>query len=281
MSDDGVVKHRKVVSSGQLAILELLYKYRFGSIELLRISLGLHEGPGLYKKLKILVDGKYVGKRYESSYRIKGIPAAYHLLAKGFRELQKLPNYPSIDEKLIKYSYRDNTVKQPFIADNLCLYSTALELMRLYPELKLFTQRDLAHRPHFPKKLPDGFVSLKATAHDKPFRYFLDIIPDDTPRYIVDKKIVDYYEFFDEYDWEVKTKSKLPAMLLLTESGSYEKRLQRLVDKKQRALDSDDLEYFTSTLVALKNATSQEKDIWSNVEDPDELLDLVAIGINS
>jgi len=64
MSDSVGIKHRKVVSKGQLAVLELLYKFRFGSIELLRISLGLNEGPGLYNKLKILVDEGYVGKRW-------------------------------------------------------------------------------------------------------------------------------------------------------------------------------------------------------------------------
>ena len=52
MSGTVGVKHRKSVSKGQLEVLKLLYKYRFGSIELLRSSLGLNKTPVLYKKLE-------------------------------------------------------------------------------------------------------------------------------------------------------------------------------------------------------------------------------------
>jgi hypothetical protein len=275
MSGRREVKHRKVISVGQLAILKLLHKYRFGSIELLRVSLGLNVGPGLYKKLEILCDQDYVGKRYDSSYRIKGIPAAYHLLPKGYRVLQGLPEYQSIDDKLVKYSYRDKTTKQPFIGQILQVYIAALELTRLYPSVKLFTKRELVGRKHFPSRLPDAFVSLKPEDNKKPYRYFLDVIPDGEPRYKIDKKIADYFDFFDGGGWEA-TNSALPVMLLLCESVSFERRVQRLVARKLDSLGSDEPEYFTSTLKALKNAGAGAMAIWSNVEDPEEPYDLEA-----
>ncbi len=249
--------------------MKLLYKYRFGSIELLKVSLELSVGPSLYRKLETLCDRGYIGKRYESSYKIRGLPAAYCVLAKGLQELQKLPGYEPIDEKVIKYSYKDKTVSQAFISHNLQVYRTAIELQRLYPAIKFFTRRELTGRKHFPKNLPDAFVSLQAENTAKPRRYFLDLIPDSTPRYVIDKRIGDYYEFFETGGWEA-TKSPLPAMLLLCESGSFEKRLQQLVSRKRRSLDSDEPEYFTSTLSALKSVNADSKIIWSNVDQPDE-----------
>jgi len=274
MSGTVGVKHRKSVSKGQLEVLKLLYKYRFGSIELLRSSLGLNKTPVLYKKLELLIDQEYVGKRYDSSYRIKGIPAAYYLRTMGFRELQKYPGYEAINDKLVKYAgSKDKIVRQGFIAEVLTVYGVALNFQKLYPELKFFTKRELASQKNFPKNLPDAFISLKASGQEKPNRYFLNVIADSTPRYEVDKLINDYYEFFDNYDWVKRTSSKLPAILLLCESGSYERRLQRWVIRKQGSLD-DELEYFTSTLTALNN---DQKDIWSSVEEPDELVSLDGI----
>ena len=189
--------------------------------------------------------------------------------------MQRLPEYQSIDEKLIKYSDKDKRISLPFITHNLRVYSTSIELQRLYPGIKLFTKRDLAGQKHFPDHLPDAFVSLKVKGNNKPYRYFLDLIPDGEPRYKIDTKIADYDEFFDEEDdyWGT-TKNPLPVMLLLCESGSFERRLQKQVVRQQHALDSNELEYLTSTLVALKNARAEEKDIWSNIEDPDELVAL-------
>ncbi|HUB92953.1 MAG TPA: hypothetical protein VMB52_00430 [Verrucomicrobiae bacterium] len=276
MFDKQSAKHRNSISDGQLAIVKLLYKYRFGSSELLRISLGLNEGPGVYKKLKILCDDGYVARRYDKSYKIQGMPAAYYLLAKGYRELQRYSEFRAIDDKLIKYSYKDKTVGKPFVGRNLNVYRATVELQRLYPDIKIFTKRELIGRKHFPPELPDLFVSLKADGDDKPHRFFLDFIPANTPRPAIDKRIADYNKFFDEGGWD-STGSALPTMLLLCELGADEKRVQRWVRHKQNALDSDEPAYYTSTLPALKIATSDSLEIWSSIDEPDELLSLLSI----
>jgi hypothetical protein len=279
MFEELSVKHRSSISNGQLAILKLLYTFRFGSSELLRISLGLNEGPGVYKKLKILCDDGYIARRYDSSYKIKGMPAAYYLLAKGYRELQKLPEYQAVDDKLIKYSYKDKTVGKPFISRNLSIYRATIELQRLHPPIRIFTKRELLTRKHFPPELPDMFISLKVENEGKPYRYFLDFVPDNTPRSAVDKRIADYNDFFDEGGWD-STNSALPTVILLCESGSHEKRVQRWVKSKQYALDTDEPAYYTSTLSALRLAAPDGMAIWTSVEEPDELHALEAISVN-
>jgi len=63
----------------QIDILELLYKYRFSSRQLLLDSLG--EGSGtdsnVYQKLEVLITRRLVFKRYEPRQKLFGVPYAY------------------------------------------------------------------------------------------------------------------------------------------------------------------------------------------------------------
>src|SRR5665213_2489434 len=170
--------HRSVLNDGQLAVLGLLYKFRFGSIELLTRSLGLKVGSGLYQKLTILCELGYVDKHYDKSYRFRGMPAAYYLTPKGLKVLQKQPNYDSVDDKLIQYSYRDKIVEERLILHSLALYKASWELQRLHPTLKLFTKREITGLVYFPKQRPDAFVTLKLKDQDKPLQFYLDVFPD-------------------------------------------------------------------------------------------------------
>ena len=273
--------HRKNINVGQLAVLKLLYKYRFGSIELLRISLGLNKGPGLYKKLEILKELGYVGKKFDSSYRIKGISAAYYLEPSGLKVLQALPEY-SISDSLIKYSYDDKKRTLPYITHYLQVYGALSELQRLYPGMRVFTKRELAGQKHFPEELPDALLSLKLESNTKPFRWFLDIFADWPPRYKIDNKVANYDHFFDSEDnyWGT-SHHPLPAVLFLCESGRLERHVQRLVSRKIKNAEVDELEYYTSTFKALKNASLEAQEIWSGVEDPEDLYDLMATHRNS
>lgn len=261
------------LTNGQQLILDLLYTYRYGSIELLRNSLGLKNNSGLYQKLEVLIERGYIGKHYKKDYRLRGMPAAYYLLAKSYKALKDLPNHNDITDSLIKYSYKDGARSESFITHSLQIFRAAFDFQRLHPGLRFFTARDLAQYDNFPKKLPDGYLSLKVNPDEPPKRYFLDIIPDGTPRYVVDKLVSDYNDFFTEGGWD-DTGSELPALLILTDTGASEKRFQRQIRKKQDLLDMDELHFYTSTLSALKNARVDDVVIWSEVNEPDELFTL-------
>jgi hypothetical protein len=68
------VKTQKL-QSGQLVVLDLLYKFRFASIDLLQATLNTKHNLALYNRLKILVNNEYVGKRYKPSDRYKRVKA--------------------------------------------------------------------------------------------------------------------------------------------------------------------------------------------------------------
>lgn len=255
------------LNSKQIEILELLYKYRFGSRQLLAASLNM-KPDSLYRKLELLITYKFVAKRQEPINKLMGIPAAYYLTPQGLRLLQKLPDHKHITDSLIKQSYKDKTVTQSFITQTLRVYEQTNRLKAFYPDLRIFTRRDMSQYSYFPDTLPDAFLSLKTEG--EPQRFFLDIIPDSLPPKPLFQRIAQYIEFFDEGGWDI-TDSKLPLILLIGETGATERKIQRIARAAlQKAETDEDIEIYTSTLGAVQKMEGTGS-IWTSLDEPDEL----------
>lgn len=265
---------RSALKQGQIDILELLYKYRFGSRQLVADSLGIKAGSSLYDKLNVLIKHGLVAKRHEKRLKLQGIPAAYYLTPKGLRTLQTLDEHDYITESTIKASYRDKVVSQAFVNHTLNVYRQTNALKQQYPELKVYLRRDMSRYDYFPDNLPDAFLSLKVD--DTPKRFFLDVIPDSLPRNLLDRRITSYAGFFEEGGWDV-TNSEPPKLLFITEKGATESRTRRTVRAAlSRADMEDELGVYTTTLAALHDIATVDT-IWANIEDADDRLSLLEL----
>jgi DNA-binding PadR family transcriptional regulator len=259
---------RTVLKQGQIDILELLYTYRFGSRQL--VADGLNMKPdSLYRKLEVLVKHGWVAKRQEARLKLTGTPAAYYLTPKGLRTLAALPDHEYITDSVIKGSYKDGTVTQSFITQTLRVYAQANRLTAAYPNLRVFTRRNMSRYSYFPQPLPDLFLSLKQE-EGQPKRFFLDVIPDSLPTKPLYQRITNYAEFFDEGGWEPVDTSP-PILLLLGETGT---RIQRTTRSAlYKAEIDEELSVYTSTFGATENLLDNSA-IWTSLDDPDELLAL-------
>lgn len=266
---------RSTLNAGQVRLLDLVYTYRFSSRQLLADSLGVKPENGLYEKLEILVKYEYLAKRFEKRLKLQAIPAAYYLTPKGLRTLQNLPEHAYITDAVIKGSYKDRTVGQDFVTHTLNVYKYTNLLKRHYHGLKVFTKREISQYDYFPSQLPDAFLSLPSGDPKQPKRFFFDLVSDSLPRSALDRRIANYCEFFDEGGWDI-TGSELPTILLLSEWGPAEKRIQRNVRLLLYRSDLEELPVYTSTTSALEHMTD-ERAIWTSVEDTDELLELRAL----
>ena len=262
---------RSALKQGQIDILEVLYKYRFGSRQLVADSLGIKAGSSLYEKLNVLIKHGLVAMRQEKRLKLLGVPAAYYLTPKGLKSLQALDGHGHITEATIKASYRDKVLSQAFVSHTLDVYSLTNALKHQYVDLKVYLRRDMSRFSYFPDSPPDAFLSLKLG--NIPQRFFLDVIPDSLPRNILDRRITSYAEFFDEGGWET-TNSELPGLLLVAEKGTTETRARRAASAAiNRADIDDDLGVYTTTMSALKGAAASDT-IWTSIDDADELLSL-------
>jgi hypothetical protein len=269
---------RVKLNSGQVKVLEIVYRYRFVSRQLLGGSLGIKPENGLYEKLEILVGHEYLGKRLEKQLTLQNVPAAYYLTPKGLKYLQGLPEHDYVDDQAAQESYRDKSVTGfPFIRHRLNVYGQTLTLQRQYPDLKVFTQRDMRRYSYFPEKLPDAFLSLPSDDLDQPHRFFFDIVRDRQSRNDLINKLKEYTEFFDDGGWD-ETESEIPALLLLCEWSPTEKSIQRFIRGQLSRLDSG-VRVYTSTFAAV-GGNSANRTIWTDVHDNDELVSLTEISVN-
>lgn len=264
-----MIDGRSVLKPGQLDILELLYKYRFGSRQLLADSLGIKAGSSLHEKIQVLIKHGYIGVRLEKRLKLYGIPAAYYLTPKGLRTLAALPNHEYITDSVIKGIYRDKNVSQTFVTQNLCVYSQTNYLKHFYPNLKVFLKHDMSRFSYFPKILPDAFLSFLVSGDMPPLRFFLDIVSASFSSRLLYQRVTNYAEFFDTGGWD-SVSSELPGLLFVGESGATERRLQRLVRSAVRNSELDDIQIHTSTYGAVEHLEG-EGEIWTSLEDREDL----------
>lgn len=263
------IDKRSALKQGQIDILEMLYKYRFGSRQLLADSLGIKSGSNLFEKLNVLMKHGFVARRYDKSYKLRGLPAAYYLTPKGLRRLQLIHSSERVTDAIIKASYRDKVVSQSFVNHVVEVYTHANRLQRKYPSLKVFLRREMALYSYFPANPPDAFLSLKTA--DGLRRFFFDVVSKDTPPSAINLRLVKYMEFFDDDGWDA-TGSDLPKLLFLLENLSAENRLRRAAHAVRSRFDLDDeVEVYTATT---ENLLRENSAIWSNIDEPGEILSL-------
>lgn len=264
---------RSIIKQGQIDILEVLYKYRFGSRQLVAESLGVKAGSSLYEKLRVLIKHGLVAMRHDKRLKLHGIPAAYYLAPKGLKALQALGGHEYITEAVIKASYRDKVLSQAFINHSLSIFRCTNALKRAYPGAKVYLRRDMSRYSYFPGLLPDAFLSVPTDDPEQPKRFFLDIIAEGTPRRALDVRLSNYCEFLDQGGWDV-TGSDWPILLLISEKGSSEKFLQRTARAVLNRNDIEELDMLTSTVQAVSHGEANMK-IWTHIDEPDQLIKLV------
>ena len=261
-------KHRKKLNAEQLEVLELLYRFRFGSNDLIARYFGKKDRSFVFKRLSILLEQDLIGKRFDSSYRIQGKPAAYYLTPAGARVLQERRK-PDEDAINIKAIYKDKTVKDDFVRHCLDIFAIYNRLKAQYGDrLKLFTKANLNYErfDYFPHPLPDAYIRLRLDGEDKQF--FLDVYYDGQPFFAAVRKIKKYADYAEGGEWE-ETGTELPKVLAVCESSSLQKRLQ----KRMVSLGDEELIFALTTKARL---LGEEARVWHSAADPDEAVTLQA-----
>jgi hypothetical protein len=267
---DHIPRYRHSLNQEQVDVLELLYKFRFASSELIARHCGKKSGVFVYKRLKILQEQGFIGKRFDSSYRLQGKPAAYYLLPKGARKLQVHREDLNINITLL---YKEKTVSEAFAQHYIDILAVYIQLQQLYGgKLKLFTKSQLREYEYFPKPLPDAYLSLKSG--NEPKRFFFELIENSTPFFVVDKKIKKYIAYFENGAWD-DTGSDFPGILLLCETPALQKWVQKRVATNLNNADVDDLLFATAAKNILLKSTGSSS-IWQTADEPNNRLPLHA-----
>ena len=271
-------KYRKKLNQEQVAVLQLLYRFRFASSEQIAKYSEKKSNKFIQKRLKILEDQELIAKRYNKSYKLKGKPAAYYLTSKGARALEANTSRKPDEAINIKRLYKDKDVSEGFIEHCLNIVNIYLALKALYPaqgKLNYFTKSQLSYGKYdfFPNPLQDAYIRIKTSKGEKEF--FLDIFEDSQPFFVLIRRIKKYLDYAGSGEWaRYDEGNELPTVLLVVQNKSVHKRLRKRLAKELRE-SYEELTFATTRLEHIHNPDYKGK-VWFPIDedgdDPDEPL---------
>jgi len=241
--------HRKTLNKNQLSILYTLYKFRFGTTDLLRTT---QTKPitrqYMNTRLRILCEQEYIGRRYDSSYKLQAKFAQYYLLPKGIVMLKQYPEH--FHAQVLRNIKRDEGASERFARHSINVFAIYAKLKDKYGEdvggsLYFYTKSYMVGEKAegFPKPLPDAFASF-GDEH-----YIIECFDDTMPQSAMKKRIEQLVENADSGDW-ILTKG-YPSVLLVCETVRLQKLVRRWADVELERGWSDDLSIEVKALDSL------------------------------
>lgn len=266
------------ISKQQLQILEFIYGYRFVSTKHVQLLLGKSQIQQAQQRLNTLLAKEYIGRKFSSTDRLTGKYASYYLMPKG---IQLLKYYG--DAKVLRNMYKDRTASERFIAHCLSLGDLHADLVRIYGDnLRFWTKSRLVlddfafydnpDNGHsydcFPQPLPDAYLEV----YDDKFNgsdFLMEVWHDNVPFFVYRNRIKYYMEYVDDGTWKDSVGSELPTVLLVCESPTLQRRVQRFLKKLADEIDNDELQFLVTNRAQLAVA-EPEATIWTEYDEDAE-----------
>ena len=258
-------KRLAALKKGQIDILEVLYGGRFCSCKLLADSLGIRSLSNLHEKLNVLMKHGFVDRRYDKSFRLRGMPAAYYVTPKGLRQLQLIHGRERVTDAIVKAGYRDRVVSQAFVNHMVRVCAYINQLQHRYPLLEVLLRREMMLYSYVPANPPDAFLLLRV--NDGIRQFFFDVVSKDMLPSTINRRIVGYMSFFDSGGWN-EANSDMPKLLLLLEDTAMKRRLERTARAIRSRFDLDDeIEIYVAMAEDLLNGDTA---IWLSIDETSE-----------
>ena len=247
-------KFRKSLSKNQVKLLEVLYKFRYGSTDLVSEMVSKDRST-IYESFYILGKQGYIHKLYDSSYRLPGRPAIYCLASKGLKYLR---DNTELDKTTLRNFYKNKTMRVEHIDHCLNVFTIFLTLKRhTGKKFYIYTKYELI-REAFPKPLPELYL-VRRDNSDKP-SYMLDIFAPGTFTWLLRKRISQHQDLSEE---DSEFYAVYPNVLLIAQNESTERRLFKLTYENYY-----DLNFYLTQQDILLN--SKDGEVWIDMSGAEE-----------
>ena len=232
--------YRRPLNTQQLAILTLLARFRFGTSILLAASLNSTQ-RSRHTRLRILNEQEYIGKRYDSRYKLAGRSAEYYLLPKGITVIQE---NDTISPKLAKLIVKDEHASDRFIQHCLNILATSAQLKSMYGDKLQFRIRsDYAGNELFPQPLPDGYAFIENPKTKTRTHYFLECFDGTMPESVMRATITKHIDWYDNDNWT--TDAAYPTVILICRDERLKTKVNKWIQKVLDEAWSDDVRFET------------------------------------
>lgn len=242
-------QRRKRLDKGHIALLEMLFRFRFGTTDLLARSQGKRSGAQVYKRLRTLLEQGYVGRRYETGYRLRGQGASYFLLAKGLQQLKQFSDV-GVPQQVLHKMRRDKVASDRFIQHNLAVLDIYSHFRALYGDEMVFsTLNDMEALESAENPLPDAILNIAG------IEFALEILQEAEPLTSTIKKLGEY----------VKQGRCSVKVLCVCETTSLQQKLQK------RLSGVSELSGLSVYIASRQNLARIDEDerVWFNASESD------------
>lgn len=246
-------KYRRALNQEQVEMLELLYRFRFVTIATLRNYFSeSYPGMNIHRKLDILADQGFIGKRYFDNFRLLHKPVVYYLLPAGARKLSQFRDEDDTDQINIKNLYRDSTVSERFAMHCVAVFDLYNHLGDEYGNsLDFYSKSDLADVKTLPNPAPDAYVTLKKDVGTAS-HFFLEVLDDDAHLMAdASKKIRQIISYKRSGNWALHG-SEFPSVIFVCSSDEACKRVQKRCEAALNKAWVLDMTFTVTTLDAIE-----------------------------
>lgn len=231
------------ITPKQLEILKLIYRYRFLNRIQIQSFLNHKDPKTINTWLKDLTNKKIIGRHYLNIIKENNKPAIYYLSNKSKAILL---DEPEINPSSLKRVYREHLRSQKLMDHSVLLADFYFHLTEISKDQKLhfLTKVDLSSRDYLPKPLPDAYIAMQQDLEIK--RYFLEIVDDSTPRFILRAKTQMYIEYCASDIWTTNTEHPFPKILLLCPNSIIKDFLHKHITRALEQEPDIDIEFYLS-----------------------------------
>jgi DNA-binding MarR family transcriptional regulator len=243
----------------QQAILNLLYRFRFATSQQLSQTLDIGKAT-INKRLQLMTELQYIGRRYEPEYHLLRKHATYYLLPKGVDALKKMPGN-KFDAYVLRNTRKDQGASEQFVEQSLGLFDIYCRLnAELGDSLHFFTRSQLANKyDYFSEFTPAAYMRIDKG--DEARDFFLEYLQSSKPFFTAIQRLKEYVEYGDSGEWEAAIDGRLPPVLLVCDSQRLQSRLMKRAGFALSEAD-DDLKFYVTI--------TTELNAWLNLVDQDE-----------
>lgn len=244
--------HRKALNKDQLNVLYALYKFRFGTTDLLKTTQSKNiSRKYMNTRLRILCEQEYISRRYGGSYRLQAKFAQYYLLPKGIEVLKQHPEH--FNKQVLRNIKKDVDASDRFVRHNINIFAVQAKLKELYNDVsgvgfRFYTKGYMIgdKAEGLPKPLPDAFTSIKIAEDKSTKHYLIECFDDTMPQSVMRKRIEKLIDHSDNDEWTLT--EKYPTILLVCETERLRKTVQRWANAEVKRSWSTELVISVKTI---------------------------------
>lgn len=219
------------ITPKQLAILILLYRFRFLNSKQIQMLLN-HKNPvRSHAWLSDLVNKGYIKGHYDrGTFGENTKPTLFHLLPLSRKVLK---NLEECEESILNLIYKDGKRSQRFIDHCLLLADIYLKYRKESESegfiLHFLTKSDLASYEALPNPLPDAYIATKGPSGESS-KYFLEIVDSGTPRFALRGKVRGYINYEQSGDWGRHINNEVATVLFICLDANNMEYLKKFVE---------------------------------------------------